>query len=42
MTAFLLGIAFAVIIIIYTLAFCRLSYLNDLESVELEKLTKVE
>ena len=42
MTAFLLGIAFAVIIIIYTLAFCRLSYLNELDSVELEKLTKGE
>ena len=36
MTAFLLGIAFAVIIIIYTLAFCRMAYLNDLESEQLK------
>ena len=40
MTLFLTGVAFTVLITVYIIAFSRLAYLNELESMELEKSVK--
>lgn len=40
MTVFLIGVVFTLLIIAYIIAFAKISYLNDLESIELDKKTK--